>query len=89
MPSFIQDALELTEVQRDRLAELQKQVDSQMAQILTDEQRERLEQRQQMFRHRRGPDEHNDHEHGESDHDDHRERDRDNDRDARRPPPRD
>lgn len=60
MPPFVQDSLDLTEAQRDQLAELQKQVDAQLAEILTSEQRERLEQRQPMFRHRRGPDEQGD-----------------------------
>ncbi len=89
MPSFIQDALELTAAQRDRLTELQKQVDDQLGQILTSEQRERLEQRQEMFRHRHGPDQHGEPKDRGSDPDDHRQRDRDDDRDERRPPPRD
>jgi EF hand len=42
LPSFLQDALNLTADQRKQLADLQKDVDARLATILTDEQRAQL-----------------------------------------------
>jgi Spy/CpxP family protein refolding chaperone len=44
LPAFLQDELNLTEAQRTQLQDLQKDVDSRLAKILTSEQREQLQQ---------------------------------------------
>jgi len=44
LPSFLQEQLELTGVQKKALKELQSQVDSKLAQILTDKQKLRLKE---------------------------------------------
>jgi hypothetical protein len=50
MPAFLQERLNLTEEQKKKLDELQKEVDSKLARLLTDEQRKQLEEMRQ-----RGP----------------------------------
>ena len=50
LPPLLQEALKLTEVQKTQVAELQKQVDAKLDQILTDTQKKQLSQMQQ-----RGP----------------------------------
>jgi Spy/CpxP family protein refolding chaperone len=47
MSSFVQDALKLTPEQKQRMEQLQKEVDSQIASILTDEQKKQLKEMQQ------------------------------------------
>ena len=50
LPSFLQRALDLTPEQKAQLDELQKDVDSRLAKILTDDQKKTLDQMR-----RRGP----------------------------------
>jgi Spy/CpxP family protein refolding chaperone len=47
MSSFVQDALKLTPEQKQRMEQLQREVDSQIATILTDEQKKQLKEMQQ------------------------------------------
>jgi hypothetical protein len=42
LPFFVQDALNLSETQRSKLAELQNEVNTRLDQILTEEQRKQL-----------------------------------------------
>ena len=49
LPSFLQERLNLTEEQLRKLDELQKEVDSKLARLLTDEQRQQLQEMRQGF----------------------------------------
>ncbi|TWU54360.1 hypothetical protein Poly51_30770 [Rubripirellula tenax] len=44
LPDFVQDSLRMTDDQKDELAALQKDVDEELAKILTDEQRRKLDE---------------------------------------------
>jgi hypothetical protein len=44
LPPFLRDALEVSDAQRKQLDDLQKEVDSKLAKILTEEQRKRLQE---------------------------------------------
>jgi hypothetical protein len=46
MPTFMQDALQLTEVQKKQLAKLQQDVDARLAKILNDDQKQRISEMQ-------------------------------------------
>jgi Spy/CpxP family protein refolding chaperone len=49
MPSFLQERLNLTAEQKRKLDDLQKEVDSKLARLLTDEQKKQLEEMRQGF----------------------------------------
>jgi Spy/CpxP family protein refolding chaperone len=49
MPSFLQERLNLTAEQKKKLDDLQKEVDSKLARLLTDEQRKQLQDMRQGF----------------------------------------
>jgi hypothetical protein len=55
LPGFLQDRLNLTAAQKEQVAELQKEVDSKLANILTDEQKKTLQEMRERGPGRGGP----------------------------------